>query len=130
MSQDTMSTAAPAAERFCYLETIGRVSGRPHEVEMWFAAGADGWIYMLAGKRERRDWVKNLRRNPSVRVQVGGVYYSGVAHIIEDIEDIEGDQRARRLLAAKYQGWRDGAPLSEWARTSLPVAILLDLNHA
>jgi len=68
-----------------------------------------------------------LRRNPSVRVQVGGVYYSGVAHIIEDIE---GDQRARRLLAAKYQGWRDGAPLSEWARKSLPVAILLDLNDA
>jgi deazaflavin-dependent oxidoreductase (nitroreductase family) len=124
-----MRTGAPAlaTERFCYLETIGRVSGRPHEVEMWFSAGADGWIYMLAGKCERRDWVKNLRRNPSVRVQVGGVYYSGVAHIIEDIE---GDQRARRLLAAKYQGWRDGAPLSEWARKSLPVAILLDLNDA
>ena len=34
-------------------------------------------------------------------------------------------QRAavRRLLAAKYQGWRDGAPLSSWAAGSLPVEV-------
>ena len=31
---------------------------------------------------------------------------------------------ARRLLAAKYQGWTDGAPLSAWAAGSLPVEIL------
>ena len=31
---------------------------------------------------------------------------------------------ARRLLAAKYQGWTDGKPLSSWAAGSLPVEIL------
>jgi hypothetical protein len=38
------------------------------------------------------------------------------------------DALARELLAAKYQGWRAGAPLSGWARTALPVAV--DLGHA
>jgi len=27
------------------------------------------------------------------------------------------------LLASKYQGWRKGRRMSEWARTALPVAI-------
>ncbi len=33
------------------------------------------------------------------------------------------DALARRLLAAKYQGWSEGRSLSAWARESLPVAI-------
>lgn len=31
-----------------YLETIGRVSGRPRETEIWFA-WEDGMIYLLSG---------------------------------------------------------------------------------
>jgi hypothetical protein len=27
----------PGAEPFCYLTTVGRVSGRPHTIEIWFA---------------------------------------------------------------------------------------------
>ena len=30
-----------AAEQYCYLTTTGRVSGRPHEIEIWFAVGPD-----------------------------------------------------------------------------------------
>lgn len=41
--------------------------------------------------------------------------------------DADEDQRVRRLLAAKYQDWREGRPLSGWARTALPVAIEVDL---
>jgi hypothetical protein len=33
------------------------------------------------------------------------------------------DRLARELLAAKYQGWEPGKPLSAWARTALPVVI-------
>jgi deazaflavin-dependent oxidoreductase (nitroreductase family) len=129
MSREVILDRARAldAERFCYLETVGRVSGRPHEVEMWFAVGADNHIYLLSGGRGRSDWVKNVRHNPAVRVRVGGVYYQGAARVIDDSTN---DLSARRLLAAKYQGWRADAPLSEWARTSLPVAILLDFKDA
>jgi hypothetical protein len=33
------------------------------------------------------------------------------------------DALALRLLAAKYQDRREGRPLSEWARTALPVEV-------
>ena len=45
---------ALAGEDFCYLTTTGRVTGRPHEIEIWFAL--DGaTLYMLSGGRGRSD---------------------------------------------------------------------------
>ena len=106
-------------EQFCYLTTRGRKSGRRHEVEMWFAAH-DGRVYMLSGGGERSDWVRNLRVTTEVEVRVADETRTGRARVVDDPEE---DALARRLLAAKYQGWREGRPLSEWARTALPVAV-------
>jgi hypothetical protein len=58
-----------------------------------------------------------------VRVRVGGQTLDGQARVIEGEER---DAIARRLLAAKYQGWTDGRPLSSWAAGSLPVEIVPD----
>ena len=119
-----MTVTSLDSTRLCYLETTGRVSGKAHEIEIWFAAGPGNRIYMLAGGRSRSDWVKNLKRHPEVRVRIGDRTYNGTATIIEHSAE---DQDARRALAAKYQGWSAGASLSNWARTSLPIAIDLDL---
>ena len=114
--------AAHAGDAVCHLQTIGRISGRPRTIEIWFAT--DGTrIYLLAGGRDRAHWVRNLRVEPRVRVRVGGRTLDGRARVIEG-EPIE--TVARRLLAAKYQGWTDGAPLSAWAAGSLPVEIVPD----
>jgi hypothetical protein len=59
-----------------------------------------------------------------VRVNIGGGWFAGRAVEVTGADDA----LARELLAAKYQGWRAGAPLSGWARTALPVAV--DLGHA
>lgn len=119
-----LTTTSLNATKLCYLETIGRVSGKPHEIEIWFAAGPGNRIYLLSGGRERADWVKNLKSNPAVRVRIDDHTYSGTAAVIEHGTE---DRPAREALAAKYQGWTAGAPLSNWARTSLPVAIDLEL---
>jgi deazaflavin-dependent oxidoreductase (nitroreductase family) len=103
----------------CRLETIGRTSGRPREIEIWFAADGDR-LFLLSGGRDDAHWVRNLRVEPRVRVDLGGRWLRGIAREIEGEAD---EPRARQLLAAKYQGWREGRPLSEWARESLPVAI-------
>jgi hypothetical protein len=66
--------------------------------------------------------VRNLLANPRVRVRIGGRTLSGTARVIEGTDR---EPLARRLLAAKYQGWREGAPLSSWAAGSLPVEISL-----
>jgi deazaflavin-dependent oxidoreductase (nitroreductase family) len=107
-----------ADEEFCYLTTIGRITGRPHEIEIWFALGDSGHtLYLLSGGRDRSDWVKNLRRNPEVTVLIDGEHFSGRARIAEDEE---GDL-ARHLLVEKYE--RNPGSLANWRRTALPVAV-------
>ncbi|HEX9371893.1 MAG TPA: nitroreductase family deazaflavin-dependent oxidoreductase [Roseiflexaceae bacterium] len=107
-----------AADDFAYLTTIGRVSGRPHTIEIWFAL--DGrTLYMLAGDGDGSDWVKNLRRLPDVTVRLGETVFAGRARVVEQANE---DALARRLVVEKYQpGY--GEDLSEWRRTSLPVAV-------
>jgi deazaflavin-dependent oxidoreductase (nitroreductase family) len=114
---------ALAEEAFCYVRTTGRVTGRPHEIEIWFAAQGDT-IYILAGGRERSDWVKNIKKSPRVPVRIAGETFDGVARIIAP--HTGEDALARRLLLAKYAA-RD-SDLDEWGRTALPVAIDLNLG--
>ena len=70
-----------ADEPFAYLTTTGRRTGRPHRIEIWFAA-QDGRIYMAAGGRERADWVRNLQAHARVAVELGDGTYAGVARIL------------------------------------------------
>jgi deazaflavin-dependent oxidoreductase (nitroreductase family) len=109
----------------CDLTTIGRVSGEPHAIEIWFAAVGDR-LYLLAGGRESAHWVRNVAANPAVRVMIDGRRFRGSARAIEGEAD---DRLARELLAGKYQGWTPGRRLTQWARESLPVAIDLDAEE-
>jgi deazaflavin-dependent oxidoreductase (nitroreductase family) len=110
---------ALAAESFCYLTTTGRVTGRPHEIEIWFSLVPETrTLYMLAGGGDRADWVRNLRREPAVTVRVSGERLKGRARVVEDGEE---DGLARRLLVEKYE--RSPGSLSGWRRRALPVAV-------
>src|SRR5215210_1032919 len=104
-------------EGFCYLTTVGRVTGRAHEIEIWFALEGRT-LYMLSGGRDRSDWVRNLRHNPQVTVRIGGERFEGRARVIEGTEE---DDLARRLLVEKYE--REPGSLANWRRTALPVAV-------
>jgi deazaflavin-dependent oxidoreductase (nitroreductase family) len=106
-------------EVFCYVTTTGRVSGRPHRIEIWFAYD-DGRLYLLSGGGDRSDWVRNLRRNPAVELEVGSFKGAATASLLDDAGE---DSPIRRMLASKYQGWHEGRELSEWARTALVVAL-------
>ena len=108
---------ALADEPYCYLTTTGRASGRPREIEIWFGL-AERTLYMLAQGRERADWVRNIRRDPSVSVRIGEAVFSGRARIVEDREE---DAAARELVAGKYDRLD-----SDWRRSALPVAVDLD----
>jgi hypothetical protein len=67
--------------------------------------------------------VRNLRATPEVSVRVGDRTWAARARVVEDPDE---DAAARPLLAAKYQGWREGRTLSGWARTALVVALDID----
>ena len=107
-----------AGDDFCYLTTTGRVSGRPHTIEIWFALDRRT-LYMLAGDHGS-DWVKNLRRSPAVTVRLRDAVLGGAGRVVAPHG--EEDALARRLVLGKYQP-RDGDDLSEWGRTALAVAI-------
>jgi deazaflavin-dependent oxidoreductase (nitroreductase family) len=120
MPDDRLAIAAEvAAQPYCGLTTTGRRTGRARTVELWFAA--DGaTVYVLSGGRDGSDWMRNLRAEPRARLRLGSVDHDVAARL--DFEGTDEGDRARRLLDAKYQGWREGRPLTRWATTSLPVA--------
>ena len=113
------------SEQFCYLTTTGRVTGRPHTIEIWFGLN-DRTLYMLSGNgpSHRADWVRNLMRRPSVSVRIRDRGFAGNGRVVEDPEE---DALARRLLLAKYEPTYSG-DLSDWGRTALPIAVDIMLD--
>lgn len=109
----------PAELPFCYVTTVGRVTGRPHRIEIWFAL-RDEHVYLMAGDGERSDTVRNLRADPQVTLELGTERRSTQARIVAP--DTDEDALVRRLLVEKYQPDYE-EDLTEWGRTSLPVAI-------
>jgi deazaflavin-dependent oxidoreductase (nitroreductase family) len=105
------------AEPYCYLTTTGRVTGKPHEIEIWFALDGST-AYILSGGRDRSDWVRNLMRSPHATLRVAGTTFAATARMISP-SDAE-DAVARRLLLAKYATRERN--LESWGRTALPVA--------
>jgi len=108
---------ALAREEFCYLTTTGRITGKPHEIEIWFGLDSET-LYMLSGGGDRSDWVKNLRQGPEVEIRITGRTFEGRARIVEDLGE---DELARRLLVEKYES--SPGSLSNWRRRALPVAV-------
>src|SRR5712664_3220488 len=49
-------------EKFIYISTTGRITGKTHTVELWFA-WSNGKVY-LSHEGEQTDWMKNIQKNP------------------------------------------------------------------
>ena len=108
-------------EDFCYLTTTGRVTGNPHQIEIWFGV-RDRNLYLLSGGGRGSDWVKNLLKTPDVSVRIAKTRFSATARLVTDPEE---EMAARYMLAEKYHEWEQERTLSEWARTALVVVIEL-----
>lgn len=78
-------------------------------------------LYLLSGGGDTADWVRNLRKTPTVQVRIGTRTVAARAREVTTDEDA----LARRLLDEKYMGWKAGKRLSSWARNAMPVAIEL-----
>ena len=119
-------TADEIAQPYCYLTTTGRVTGKPHTIEIWFVheRRLDGdRLYLMAGGRDGSDWVRNLRRQPAVSVRLGERTFGARARVIE--QPGEEDAAARVRLFAKYSPGHEG-DLTDWRDSALPVALDLE----
>lgn len=113
-----------AKEEYCYLTTTGRVTGRSHEIEIWFGLN-NATVYLMSGDG-RSDWVKNLLKTPSVTVRIVQHTFAGTARLVIEDEDEQEQITARNMLADKYKEREADGSLSEWAQTAVVVGI--DLN--
>lgn len=112
------------SEEYCYLTTTGRVSGKPHEIEIWFGM-KDNTLYLLSGGGRTSDWVKNLTKNPTVTVRIAQRTFDATGRLVQDAEE---ESSARTMLANKYNERESDGSLSDWAQTALVVGIDLVVN--
>ncbi len=95
--------------KYLYLTTTGRVTGQPREIEIWFVA-SEGKLYVLAEHFHKAQWVKNIVRNPRVRVRIGDREFEATARVLDRQRDASAWETAQRLEVEKY-GWGDGLPV-------------------
>jgi deazaflavin-dependent oxidoreductase (nitroreductase family) len=95
-----------ADKNVLYLTTIGRRTGLRRQIEIWFVVYRDGF-YLFAETGEAAAWVKNIRNNPEVIVQIEERQIGATARVL----DRKVDQRLWDEVAAiadrKY-GWSAG----------------------
>lgn len=95
-----------AEPKYLYLTTIGRRTGRPRQIEIWFTRHR-GRHYLVAEHGLRAQWVQNLVARPAVRARVGRRSFRGHARVVDARAERVLVATIRRLSEAKY-GWGTG----------------------
>ena len=107
--EGAMESAEIPDSNYLYLTTIGRITGLPREIEIWFVESNHN-LYVLAEHFHKAQWVKNIRRNPRVRVRLGDETHEATARALDEEQDRANWETAQRLAREKY-GWGDGLPI-------------------
>ena len=90
---------------YLYLTTIGRVTGQPREIEIWFTE--HGGHFYLVAERESANWVRNIQSQPQVKVRVGDAKFNAIARVVHKDRERQFAATVKALFDAKY-GWSDG----------------------
>ena len=90
-------------QQYLYVITIGHITGKPHEIEIWYVE-LEGCYYIVSEKWEKSHWVQNIRANPQVKVRIGQQTFEGVGSIPQDKSIITA---VKAKMDTKYQ-WSDG----------------------
>jgi deazaflavin-dependent oxidoreductase (nitroreductase family) len=88
-----------AHDECCDVTTVGRRTGRPHRIEIWFGV-IDGTMYLISGNGERADWYRNALADPRVSVDLGAHTFAASARAVTDADE---RRRVGDVMAAKYR---------------------------
>lgn len=91
------------------LTTIGRRTGLPRQIEIWFVVYRDRF-YLFAETGEAAAWVKNVRNHPEVMIRIGERQIGATARVLDRETDRELWDRVAAIADRKY-GWGDGLPV-------------------
>ena len=98
-----------ADKKVLYLTTTGRGTGLPRRIEIWFIVYRERF-YLFAETGEAAAWVKNIRRNPEVRVRIEQQEIGGTARVLDREADRKLWDQVAAIADRKY-GWGDGLPV-------------------
>ena len=96
------STVVERLKRISNKQTLklthyGRKTGKLYEVTIWFIAVGDKF-YLPTGNVNRQ-WVRNVKKTPRVRLLIGGEMFDGEARFLSD----PGEQdRVMLMVRRKY----------------------------
>ena len=96
--------------RVLHLTTIGRKSGQPRTIEIWFVA-YQGRLYLNAERGHKAHWVQNIQANPAVSVRVRAQRFRGRARILDPAQDQAEWRTVADLSRNKYK-WGEGLPVA------------------
>lgn len=105
-------------EKFAYLTTVGRRTGRPHTVQLWFAF-ADGSIF-LSHEGKYTDWMKNIVQGSRVSARIGRLTLKADATILK-----EGKRQelGKASLYGKYYGPAPKSTIDDWFELSTLIEL-------
>jgi len=95
--------------RVLYLTTMGRHSGQPRTIEIWFTCYR-GRLYLNAERTHNANWVRNILQNPDVHVRIKGQQFAGRARVLDQQADRVLWDTVAALSRQKY-GWGEGLPV-------------------
>jgi deazaflavin-dependent oxidoreductase (nitroreductase family) len=119
------SIQSVADQQVLHLTTIGRTTGLPREIEIWFVVSCERF-YLFAETGEAAGWVKNIRRNPKVTVRITEWQIDATARVLDRQADSKLWDQVAAIADHKY-GWGEGLPVEI---TPLPnLSVLKTSNH-
>lgn len=107
-------------ERYCYLSTQMRVTGRRHVAELWFVPH-EGGVFLMSGSGGLTQWCLNLQAEESGVLRIGDVsWLARSTFLAEDDPD-----RARVLWAFHEKYDPPGKDRYEpWMRSAVVVEMV------
>jgi deazaflavin-dependent oxidoreductase (nitroreductase family) len=97
-------------EQVLNLTTVGRKSGLPRTVEIWFVVYQQR-IYLLAEHGLRTHWVRNIQVNPVVAIRLTRHRFRARGRVLDAAQD-QLEWQAVTSLSHKKYGWGDGLPVA------------------
>jgi len=107
-----------AGKQTTRLTHVGRKTGKPHEVTIWFVLAGDR-LY-IGTANVTRQWVQNVQKTPQVKLSMGGENFKGTARFLTDRGEHE---RAMAAIRRKYWVFR---PIIELGRVFSAMGLMHD----
>jgi deazaflavin-dependent oxidoreductase (nitroreductase family) len=104
------------------LTHYGRKSGNPYQVKIWFVVNNDK--VFIGTANVSRQWVRNVQKNPRIKLAVGGETFDAEARFLEDSAE---RKRALNVLGKKYWMY---SPIFIVGKILMGIGLLRDSSGA